>query len=322
MNAVTADTVLRVPLEEAAVKVQPDIMFMNEKKTFSQRLRKYVDGEANTTFEFFMLFVVLVNTVSLGLETSPSMLKYEAALFWTDQVCLYLFILELIIKAIAYNRHFFGEFRSEKDSNAKVFHLNKWNIFDLMIVIISTAGSLPFFSVFRVIRLFKSIKIVKGLKSLRVVKVLKLVNGIKNLRIMVKAIIKAFPSVLWTFVLLLIFTYVYAVIGTNVFGLDFPDYFGSLKLSFFSLFGLTSVDSADIIARFSWAWLYFVSYSFFEASIIMNVIVGVIVDAVNTSRNEEDKDESKNTKKEKVTLETLSAQIQELQNSIGKLKKS
>lgn len=158
-----------------------------------------------------------------------------------------------------------------------------------------------------------SIKFIKGLKSLRVMKTLKLINGITSLRVMVKAIIKAIPSVFWTFFLLLIFAYVYAIIGTSIFSIDFPNYFGSLKLAFFSLFGLTSINSSTIIERFSWAWIYFVSYNFFEASIIMNVIVGVIVDAVNDSRKEIDEESDK---KSEVTLESLAKQIEELNKKL------
>ena len=190
---------------------------MNNKISFSNRLRKFVDGEANTPFEYFMLLIVVINTVSIGLETSPSFFeKYGKSLVWIDQICLWLFILELLIKAIAFNKEFFGEFRTDSE-NQRFFHINKWNLFDLTIILLSTIGSLPFFSVFRVLRLFKSIKVIKGIKSLRVVKTLKLVNGITSLRVMVKAIIKAFPSVLWTFFLLLIFSYVYAIIGTSIF---------------------------------------------------------------------------------------------------------
>ena len=283
-------------------------MKKHEGNTFCEKLKYYVDGEADTFFEYFMLLVVFVNTIILGFETSPSIeAKYSDLLFWIDQICLYIFVFELLIKVIAYNREFFGEIRTDEEGE-KFFHINKWNIFDLFIVLISTIGSLPFFAVFRVFRVFKSIKFIKGLKSLRVMKTLKLINGITSLRVMVKAIIKAFPSVLWTFFLLLIFAYVYAIIGTNIFSIDFPEYFGSLKLAFFSLFGLTGVNSSLIIARFSWAWVYFVSYNFFEASIIMNVIVGVIVDAVNDSRKEIDEESNKS----EVTLESIAKQLEEL----------
>ena len=283
-------------------------MKKHEGNTFCEKLKYYVDGEADTFFEYFMLLVVFVNTATLGFETSPSIeAKYSDLLFWIDQICLYIFVFELFIKVIAYNREFFGEMRTDEEGE-KFFHINKWNIFDLFIVLISTIGSLPFFAIFRVFRVFKSIKFIKGLKSLRVMKTLKLINGITSLRVMVKAIIKAFPSVLWTFFLLLIFAYVYAIIGTNIFSIDFPEYFGSLKLAFFSLFGLTGVNSSVIIARFSWAWVYFVSYNFFEASIIMNVIVGVIVDAVNDSRKEIDEESNKS----EVTLESIAKQLEEL----------
>lgn len=283
-----------------------------ESQNFCDKLKYYVDGEADTFFEYFMLLVVFVNTIILGFETSPSIeAKYSDLLFWIDQICLYIFVFELFIKVVAYNREFFGEMRTDEEGE-KFFHINKWNIFDLFIVLISTIGSLPFFAVFRVFRVFKSIKFIKGLKSLRVMKTLKLINGITSLRVMVKAIIKAFPSVLWTFFLLLIFVYVYAIIGTSIFSIDFPEYFGSLKLAFFSLFGLTGVNSSFIIARFSWAWVYFVSYNFIEASIIMNVIVGVIVDAVNDSRKEIDEESNKS----EVTLESISKQLEELNKKL------
>ena len=297
---------------------------MENKKSFLKKLRRLVDGEADTPFEYIMLIVVIVNTVVLGLETSPELAaQYGRIFFVIDQICLWIFIAELFLKAVAFNKQFFGEYRFDEKGD-KFFHINKWNIFDLFIVLISVFASLPFFAVFRVFRLFKSVKIIKGIKSLRVIKTLKLVNGITKLRIIVKAVIKAIPSVLWTFFLLIIFAYVYAIIGVNIFGADFPENFGTLGSAFLALFNLSSFDSSEVIKRFSWSWIYFISYNFFEASIIMNVIVGVIVDSVNTSRQEiedEDKDEVGNDKKEEVTLESLSAQIAELQKMIQEMKK-
>lgn len=297
---------------------------MENKKSFLKKLRRFVDGEADTPFEYIMLMVVIVNTVVLGLETSPELAAQYGRLFFViDQICLWIFIAELFLKAVAFNKQFFGEYRFDEKGD-RFFHINKWNIFDLFIVLISVFASLPFFAVFRVLRLFKSVKIIKGIKSLRVIKTLKLVNGITKLRIIVKAVIKAIPSVLWTFFLLIIFAYVYAIIGVNIFGADFPENFGTLGSAFLALFNLSSFDSSEVIKRFSWSWIYFISYNFFEASIIMNVIVGVIVDSVNTSRQEiedEDKNEAYNDKKEEVTLESLSAQIAELQKMIQEMKK-
>ena len=293
---------------------------MKNNNSFLKKLRKIVDGEADTPFEYFMLFVVIVNTIVLGLETSSTLAdKYGKIFFLIDQICLWIFIVELFIKAVAFNKEFFGEYRLDEKQN-RFFHINKWNIFDLLIVVVSVFGSLPFFAIFRVLRLFKSIKIIKGIKSLRVIKTLKLVNGITKLRIIVKAVIKAIPSVLWTFCLLVIFAYIYAIIGINVFGSDFPEYFGNLGDAFLALFNLSSFDSTAVIKMYSWAWIYFISYNFFEASIIMNVIVGVIVDSVNTSRQEIEEEDSDEDLKKKITLESLSKQIEELKAELEKCK--
>lgn len=94
------------------------------------------------------------------------------------------------------------------------------------------------------------------------------------------------------------------------------DYF----IALLSLFNLSSFDTGEVIKRFTWSWIYFISYNFLEASIIMNVIVGVIVDSVNTSRKEIEDEENKENSIEPVTLETLSKQIQELKDKLDNLK--
>ncbi|MCQ2982618.1 MAG: ion transporter [Treponemataceae bacterium] len=285
-------------------------------QTMSEKLKRFVDGDADTIYEYVLLFIIIINTITIGLETVNDIAAtYGKTLFLIDQFCFWVFVIDLIIKSIAYNKQFIGEFRLDEEGN-RYFHLNKWNVFDLLIVIISGIGSLPFFAVFRVWRLFKSVKIVKGIKSFRVIKTFKLVNGINQLRVILKAVIKAIPSVLWTFCLLLIFAYVYAIVGISLFCSDFPLWFGDLGVAFLSLFKMTSIDASEIIARFNFAWMYFVTYDFFEASIIMNVIVGVIVNSVNASRAEVELEDSGITP---VTLESISKQIEILQKKMEEI---
>ena len=94
-------------------------------------LRKFVNGEVNTLYEVIMLGVIMVNIVSLGLDTSKNISpEFKGILFWIDQGCMVLFVAELLLKIIAYNTEFFGERR--KDENGKMhFYINKWNISDL-----------------------------------------------------------------------------------------------------------------------------------------------------------------------------------------------
>ena len=70
-----------------------------EKKSVLKKLRRFVDGEADTPFEYFMLFVVIANAIVLGLETSPQLtVQYGKCFFVIDQICLWIFIIELLLK--------------------------------------------------------------------------------------------------------------------------------------------------------------------------------------------------------------------------------
>ena len=297
---------------------------MNKSKSNTLvKLRNYVDGEADTPYEYSMLLVIIVNTVSIGLETSKNISEsFKNVLFWVDQICLYIFIAELIFKAIVYNRDFFGENRNDENGHA-YFHVNRWNISDLIIVVVSLISSLSYFAIFRVFRVFRSFKVLKTVRSLRIIKAFKLVNDITSLRTTFKGLIKAIPGILWTFFFLSIFAYAYAIIGTNVFGDSYPLFFGNLGNSLLSLIQIITFDSwvsqiaRPIIQEYPWAWLYFITYAFTAAYVLMNVIVGIIVDCMG---NERERQKSKqNSQKKDVTLETLSNQIQELRTQIEKL---
>ena len=296
-----------------------------QSKNHRSSLKEYVDGTADSPYEYFMLIVILLNIVSLGMETSKSLMsQYGKLLMGIDKICLLLFIAEIIVKFIAYKKEFF--YKKVPGSDGKTSYVvNQWNIFDLVIVIISIVSALPYLAVLRTFRVFRSIKVIKAIKSFRIVRALKLMDGVRTLREILKALYRALPGILWTFVILLIFVYVYAIIGTNNFSEDFPTYFGNLGLSLLTLCQITTFDSwisnvaRPIITVYTWAWLYFISYALITASIIMNVIVGIIVDYMNDTRKESDK--VKNKKNNKATLEEVLKEIKALNKKIDELNK-
>ena len=251
-------------------------------------LRDYVDGDADTPFEYAMLFVIIVNTVSIGLETvknlSEPMLR---VLEWVDYVCFAIFVGELIFKAVVYNRNFFGENRKDERGNTFLF-INWWNTSDLIIVVVSAFSEC--YAAFRIFRLVRSLRFLKAIRSFRVVRVFKLVNEFSSLRSIFKGLVRAIPGIFATFCFLSVFAYVYGVLGTNIFGDEFPRDFGNLGISILTLCRGLTLDSwfsgimKDVMGKFPWAWVYFVSYAFIAASVIMNVIVGIIVDSMAKER--------------------------------------
>ena len=290
------------------------------------KLRAYVDGDADTPYEFFMLLVILVNIICLGIETSKNISgEIKNILSRIDLICFGIFCAELIFKFVVYNKDFF--FEKIIEDNKKRIHINWWNISDLIIILVCALSYLSFLyiNVLRIFRVFRSLKVIKAIRSAKVVKSFKLIINISGIRIALKAIIRAIPGIIWTFSLLAIFAYVYAIIGTNIFSEEFPDFFGSLGRSLLSLCQITTFDSwvsqiaRPIVMKHPWAWVYFISYAFTAAYVLMNVITGFIVDSMQKERDKHKEKKQKEEQKDKLTLEQISLQIADLQKQIADL---
>ena len=287
-----------------------------QKKSIPQRILPYVDGEADSFFEYFIIFVIILNSAVLGIATSPGIsAQFRTVLDIIDKTCLAVFVVELVLKFIAYNKHFFSA--------------SKWNTFDLVIVLVSIFGTVPYFSIFRGIKVFRAFKLVKTLKTLRVVKTLKIINSLKHIQIILKAIVFAIPSIIWTFLLLLIAFYFYAIIGVNLFGAEFSEHFGSLGKSFYTLFQLMLFDdwgniTRPILKEFSASWIYFVSFGIISAYTILQVVTGIVVESIQNVTTDKNHKNEETSELEKVTvaaheIENLSRQIELLEKQICEL---
>lgn len=284
-------------------------------KSFQEKLLRYVDGKADSFFEYFIIFVILVNSVCLGLETSSSISEnFRNILNIIDQICLLIFIVELVLKAVAFGKDFFT---ASEPSGA-----GWWNTFDLIIVLVSVFAAVPYFSVFRGLKIFRAARLLKTFRTFRIVKSLKIINSLEQLQRILRAIAKAVPSIIWTFVLLLLAFYFYAIVGVNLFGAHFDETFGSLGKSFYTLFQLMLFDdwgniTRPILKEFHFAWIYFVSFGIISAYTILQVVTGIVVDSIQNVA----KEKSAENENQQVTLEKLSAQIAELQKKIDEMGK-
>ena len=278
----------------------------------SKTLKEHFDGKADTPFEFFMLFVILVNIVCLGFETSQAaMAKYGSVLNAIDTISLIFFCVELVLKIIVFNKDFFK---------------SKWNIFDSVIVLVSIAPAFSYFTVFKAVKIFRSIRIVRALSTVKSLRTLKLVSGLEHLQVVLKAIVKSIPGIVWTCIMLFIFYYIYAIVGTMLFGELFPRLFGGLGRSFLTLFSVMIFDNLfegiirPIMQEFSWAWVYFISFSLITSFVIMNVIVGIVVDSIDAVHKDyqlrcncEDDDEKSGMNELLKQVSELSAQVSRLE---------
>jgi len=203
---------------------------------------------------------ILANAVALGLETLPPAQAWAARwLFWLDEACIVLFALEIA------GRIAVGGWR---------FFLGGWNLFDFAVVAVSLAPAEHFVSI---------------LMSLRLLWVLRLVSTVPSLRLVVQALLDAVPAMASVSTLLLLLLYVAAVMGCDLFGARFPQWFGSVGASMFTMFQVLTLDAwSDSIARpvmaaLPWAWVYFVVFIVLVTMAVLNLFVGVLVNSLQST---------------------------------------
>ena len=284
----------------------------NEKaENGSKGLKHYLDGKADTPFEFFMLFVILVNIVCLGFETSQAVMeKYGSVLNAIDTTCLAIFCIELVLKIIAFNKDFLK---------------SKWNVFDAVIVLVSLVPAFSYFTVFKAVKVFRSVRIVRALRSIKSLRTFKLVVGLEHLQVVLRAIVKSIPGIMWTCIMLFIFYYIYAIVGTMLFGELFPRLFGGLGRSFLTLFSVMIFDNLfegiirPIMQEFSWAWAYFISFSLITSFVIMNVIVGIVVDSIDAVHKDYQIKHNGDGDDEKPGMSEVLKQVSELSAQVSRL---
>jgi len=205
----------------------------------------------------FITIVIVFNAITLGLETSASvMASYGPILEVLDRAVLVLFVLELLAKLFAFGWRYFTV---------------GWNVFDFIIVGIALMPASGELSV---------------LRSLRILRVLRLVAIVPSMRKVVMALMAAIPGVSSVIALLLLVYYVFAVMVTKLYGKVFPDWFGTVGESMYSLFQIMTLESwsmgivRPVMEQFPNAWLVFVPFILMTSFAVINLFIAVIVNAM------------------------------------------
>ncbi len=209
--------------------------------------------------------VILFNAVLLGMETSkPLMASFGPLILALDKLCLAIFVVELVLKLIAYGGRFFR---------------SGWNLFDFAIVAVSLVPATQGFSV---------------LRALRILRVLRVISAAPRLRRVVEGFVTALPGMGSVFLLMGIIFYIGAVMATKLFGDQFPDWFGSLGASAYSLFQIMTLESwsmgivRPVMEVYPHAWLFFVPFIMVTTFAVVNLLVGLIVNSMQDAHSAEE----------------------------------
>jgi voltage-gated sodium channel len=230
-----------------------------------ETVRRFVES---VRFERAITTLIIVNAITLGLETSPTVVaRVGDWLYLIDRAALGVFVVELLLRFFAYGSRFFRD---------------PWRVFDVAIVGIAL---LPASGAFSVVR------------ALRVLRVLRLVSLVPSMRGVVSALLTALPGMASIIGLMALVLYVSAVLATKLFREIAPDLFGDLGASLFTLFQVMTVEGWPDIARTVMgqsphAWVFFVSYLLIATFMVLNLFIAVVVNAMQSEVTEDIKGEA------------------------------
>jgi voltage-gated sodium channel len=224
--------------------------------TFRLRAGEWIES---APVQNVIIALILLNAVILGLQTSGNLMaRAGEQLVLADQLILAVFVAEILIKLYAFGGGFFRR---------------AWNNFDFIVVgiaLVPASGPLAV------------------LRALRVLRVLRMISMVPRLRFVVEALLHAIPGISSIGLLMLLLFYVFAVMATGLFGEQFPQWFGSIGASMYTLFQIMTLESwsmgivRPVMEVYPYAWLYFIPFILIATFTMLNLFIGIIVDTMQT----------------------------------------
>jgi voltage-gated sodium channel len=213
---------------------------------------------AHPLTERAILALIIVNAVTLGLETSRSAMEAAGPLLHAiDRAILLVFVAELAARLAVHRWRFFRD---------------PWSLFDLAVVGIALVPATGSLSV---------------LRALRILRVLRLVTAIPSLKRVVGGLVAALPGMGSVLLLLLLVFYVFSVMGAKLFGATNPELFGTLGGSAYTLFQVMTFDdwSAGVVKpvmeHHAFAFAFFMVFIVLSTFMALNLFIGVVVSALD-----------------------------------------
>jgi voltage-gated sodium channel len=260
-----------------------------------QRLRSFITARG---VQNIILALIIVNAIALGLETSPrAMDSFGGVIRLVDSIILAIFVAEVAIRIFVHRGAFFRD---------------TWSVFDLVVVGIALVPAAGPFAV---------------LRALRVLRVLRVLTIVPSMRRVVGALLGAIPGLVSIAMVLVLVYYVAAVVTTNLFAEEFPQWFGSIGASLYTLFQVMTLESwsmgiaRPVMEKFPYAWAFFVPFILIATFTMLNLFIAVIVNAMQTVADEEAHDEAvaHPPKDPVLELDQMAAEMKALRSEIQAL---
>ncbi len=230
----------------------------------SARLARIVAAPWFTTV---VLVVILANAVALGLETYDGIEdRFGETLDLVNDVCLGIFVIELAIRIGAYGRRPLEFFRSG------------WNVFDFVVIAIAFVPGVRESSTL--------------LRLARLARVVRIVRLFPDLRVLLAGVWRSIPPLFAIGLATAMLLFVYGMVGWSLFHDELPEDWGNIGRAMLTLFVMLTLENFPVymdagMEVHPWSWVYFVSFILIAAFVVINVLIGIVLNSMEEAREEE-----------------------------------
>jgi voltage-gated sodium channel len=224
-------------------------------------LRRIVQSHG---FDGVILVVIVANAVVLGLQTYPEIAAdYGDTLNLLNDVFLGIFVVELLLRIVSYWPQPIRFFR------------DGWNMFDFFVI---TAAFVP--------GIRESTTLLRLVRLLRVVRIFRV---LPDLRILVTGVVRSLPPLFSMTLLVTVILFMYGMVGWLLFSDDIPEQWGTIGDAMLTLFVMLTLENFPVymdagMEVHPWSWVYFVTFILIAAFMILNVLIGIVLNSLEEAR--------------------------------------
>uniref|UniRef100_A0A803TEJ4 Calcium voltage-gated channel subunit alpha1 I n=1 Tax=Anolis carolinensis TaxID=28377 RepID=A0A803TEJ4_ANOCA len=300
--------------EEARRREEKRLRRLEKKRRKAQRLPYYatycsvrllIHSVCTSHYlDIFITFIICLNVVTMSLEHYNQPMSLETALKYCNYMFTAVFVLEAVLKLVA-----FGLRRFFKD---------RWNQLDLAIVLLSVMGiTLEEIEINAALPINPTI--IRIMRVLRIARVLKLLKMATGMRALLDTVVQALPQVGNLGLLFMLLFFIYAALGVELFGklvcndenpcegMSRHATFENFGMAFLTLFQVSTGDNWNGIMKDTLrdcthddrsclsnlqfiSPLYFVSFVLTAQFVLINVVVAVLMKHLDDSNKEAQED--------------------------------
>lgn len=237
----------------------------------SYRIRPIARIVYGNSFELSIVALIILNAAALAALTFPRVTgTTRDALMAFDSIVIWVFVVELLVRIASYGK------------KPWMFFTSGWNVFDFLVIAL-----VPIFSGATII-----------LRLLRLLRVVRLFRFMPEFRILSNSLARSIKPLLSLVVLIGFLMFLFAMAGVYLFGADNPESWGDLGVAMVTLTILLTLENFPEsleagLGTTPFALLYFVAFMFLVVFTVLNVLIGIVLNAMDEARQEAEDDDAK-----------------------------